>query len=244
MLLVDDDEAEAVELDFFFDQRVGADDQLRLAAVDEAAGVALAVFVERAGQQHDAIVAGGALQQLARGQKMLRGENLGGRHERGLVAVFHGHEHGLQGDDGLARADIALQQAAHGAGVAHVGHDFAQRALLRGGGMEGQDLADGFADFVGWRSKPMPARSLMRRRFSSRPSSRKKSSSKIRRRWAGVDGALQLGKGRAFGREMDLAQSGFAVGQIEAGQHLAWQALGNGAAHGLEEIEDDLALPA
>ena len=47
---------------------------------------------------------------------MLRGEDLRGRHQRGLVAVFDGHEHGLQGDDGLAGADVALQQAAHGLG--------------------------------------------------------------------------------------------------------------------------------
>ena len=37
VLLIDDDEAEAIELDFFFDERVGADDELRFAAVDEAA---------------------------------------------------------------------------------------------------------------------------------------------------------------------------------------------------------------
>jgi hypothetical protein len=36
------------------------------------------------------------LQQLARGQIVLRGQNLGGRHQRRLVAVFHGHQHGLQ----------------------------------------------------------------------------------------------------------------------------------------------------
>ena len=37
VLLVDNDETEAVELDLLFDQRVGADDELRLAAIDEAA---------------------------------------------------------------------------------------------------------------------------------------------------------------------------------------------------------------
>ena len=149
VLLVDDDEAETVELDFLFNQRMGADDQLRLAAIDEAAVGALAVFVERAGEQHDAIAARGALKQLARGEKMLRGQDLSGRHERGLVAVFHGDEHGLQGDDGFAGAHVALQQAAHGTGLAHVGDDFAQGALLRRRGMEGQHLADGFADLVG-----------------------------------------------------------------------------------------------
>ena len=55
VLLVDDNEAEAIEFDFFFDQRVGADDELRLAAIDEAAVGALSVFVERAGEQNDAV---------------------------------------------------------------------------------------------------------------------------------------------------------------------------------------------
>ena len=53
---------------------------------------------------------------------------------------------GLDGDDGFAGADIALQQAAHGLGAAHVGDDFGEHALLRGGGMEGQHLLDGLAD--------------------------------------------------------------------------------------------------
>ena len=90
----------------------------------------------------------GSLKQLARGQKMLRGENLRGRHERGLVAVFHGDEHGLERDDRFARAHIALQQAAHGAGLAHVADDFAERPLLRGRGMEGKHLANGLAHLV------------------------------------------------------------------------------------------------
>ena len=82
--------------------------RLRVAAIDEPAVGPLAVFVERAGEEHDARLAAGALQQLARRQVMLRGEDLGGRHQRGLVAVFHGHEHGLKRDNRLSRADIAL----------------------------------------------------------------------------------------------------------------------------------------
>ena len=148
MLLVDDDQAEAVELYFFLDQGVGADDKLCLTAIDEAAVVAFSIFVERAGEQDDARLAAGAFEELARGEEMLGGEDLGGRHERGLVAVFHGDEHGLEGDDGFAGADVALQQAAHGTGLAHV------RRFRRGISFarwwdERQDLADGFADFVG-----------------------------------------------------------------------------------------------
>ena len=50
VLLVDHHQAQAVELYLLFDECVGADDQLRLAAVDHAAGAALAVLVQRAGQ--------------------------------------------------------------------------------------------------------------------------------------------------------------------------------------------------
>ena len=56
--------------------------------------------------------------------------------------------------------------------------------------------------------------------------------------------ALQLGEGRAFGRKVDFAQRGFAVGKIEPREHRLRQALGHGAAHGFEQVEDDLALPA
>ena len=87
-------------------------------------------------------------EELARGEVVLRGEDLGGRHQRDLVAVFDGDERGLHGDDGLAGADVALQQAAHGLGRAHVGDDFAEHAFLCGGGVEGEDLLEGFADVV------------------------------------------------------------------------------------------------
>ena len=102
---------------------------------------------------------------------MLRGEDFGGGHHGDLVAVFDGDERGLEGDDGLAGADVALQQAAHGAGAAHVGDDFAEDALLRGGGLEGEHLLEGFADLVVGDEGGALALAR-RRRLSSRPSSR------------------------------------------------------------------------
>ena len=79
---------------------------------------------------------------------MLCCENFGRRHERCLIAILDGHEHRLQGDNRLSRADVPLQQTPHGIGRTHVGHDFAKGALLCGGGMKRQDLADGAADLV------------------------------------------------------------------------------------------------
>ena len=79
---------------------------------------------------------------------MLRGENLRRRHERDLVAVLDGDDRGLEGDDGLAGTDVALQQAAHGSGPGHVGCDLFQHALLRASGMKGQDALNRSAHAV------------------------------------------------------------------------------------------------
>ena len=153
VLLVDDDEAEVVEVGLVLLQGVGADDELRLAAQDAALRLALGGGVERTGEQRDFVWLPGAgrndtAEQLARGEIVLRGEDLGGCHERGLAAVLHGDDGGLHGDDRLAGADIALQQAAHGLRAAHVCDDLAEDALLRGGGMEGEHMLDGLAH--GW----------------------------------------------------------------------------------------------
>ena len=153
MLFVDDDEAEVVEVDLVFDEGVGADGEVDFAAEDAGAGIALGAVVERAGEQGDAVGPGGAGrefigQQAARREIVLCGEDLGGGHEGDLVAVLDGDERGLEGDDGLAGADVALQQAAHGLGAAHVGDDLAEHAFLRGGGFEGEHLFEGGADGV------------------------------------------------------------------------------------------------
>ena len=76
---------------------------------------------------------------------MLRGEDLCGGHQCGLIAVFDGDERSLHGYDCLAGADVALQQAAHRLGAAHVGCDLSEDPLLGGGGMEREHLLDCFA---------------------------------------------------------------------------------------------------
>ena len=95
VLLIHHHQPQAVEFHLFLNQRMGANHQLRLATVDQAARVALALLCERAGQQRNPIAARRALQQLAKAEKMLRCQNLGGRHQRRLVAVLHGHHHCL-----------------------------------------------------------------------------------------------------------------------------------------------------
>ncbi len=69
---------------------------------------------------------------------MLLGERLGGRHQRGLVAVLDGPQHGVQRDDGLAGADLAHQQPLHRLGRREVGVDALDRRLLIAGQRERQ----------------------------------------------------------------------------------------------------------
>ena len=44
---------------------------------------------------------------------VLRGQDLRRREQRGLAPGVDGGEHGAQRDDGLAGADLALQQSVH-----------------------------------------------------------------------------------------------------------------------------------
>ena len=145
VLLVDGSEGEARELDLVFDERVRADDELRFAGTDAFERGLLFGELEAADEQLGFVVAGS--ENAARGKIMLDGENFGGRHERCLAAVFYGDDGGLQGDDGFTAADVALEEAVHGAGLFKVGGDFAENAFLRGGGFEGQDSFERFADF-------------------------------------------------------------------------------------------------
>ena len=57
------------------------------------------------------------------GAVVLRGEHLGGRQQRRLPPGIHRGEHGAQGDHGLARPDLALQQPVHRHVAGHLGRD-------------------------------------------------------------------------------------------------------------------------
>ena len=144
VLLVNGDEAEARELDLVFDEGVGADDELGFAGADAFERGLLFGELEAADEQLDFVAAGS--EDAPRGKKMLHGENFRGRHQRGLSAVFDGDDGGLQSDDGFAAADVALEEAVHGRGLFKVGDDFREDAFLRGGGLEGEDALNGFAD--------------------------------------------------------------------------------------------------
>ena len=61
---------------------------------------------------------------------VLRGENLGGRHDASLAAVVEREEHGHEGDDGFAAADVALEEAVHLATGAAIGAYLAEDPFL------------------------------------------------------------------------------------------------------------------
>ena len=141
-----------MEGDGLLNKGVGADGEVDFAAGDAGAGFAFEGLVERAGEEGHAVgLAGGGGgfvgEKFAGAEVVLRGEDFGGGHQRRLEAVFDGDQRGLHGDDSFAGADIALEEAAHGLGAGHVGDDFGEHAFLRGGGVEGEDLLEGGADF-------------------------------------------------------------------------------------------------
>ena len=74
----------------------------------------------------------------AHGGEVLLGQHLGRDHQRALVPALHGGEQCGQRDDGLARADVALEEAVHGEGPGHVGDDDGERAALRRRELVGQ----------------------------------------------------------------------------------------------------------
>ena len=73
----------------------------------------------------------GRLGERRDGGVVLAGQELGRRHQRGLRAGLDGGQHGEEGDQRLAAADIALQQPHHALGLGHVGGDLGR----------GEDLA-------------------------------------------------------------------------------------------------------
>ena len=55
----------------------------------------------------------GGLGERGEGEEVLAGEDLGRGHHRRLAAGLDGGEHGEEGDQRLAGADVALEQAVH-----------------------------------------------------------------------------------------------------------------------------------
>ena len=128
VLLVDDDQQQPGELDLALEQRVGADDEARIARCDPLAAGAL--LGGRHVARHEIDVQRERLDQRPHGGGVLLGERLGRRHQRRLAARFDGAQHRVHRDRGLARADVADQQAPHRARVHDIAIDLPDRARL------------------------------------------------------------------------------------------------------------------
>src|SRR5882762_3744605 len=146
MLLINGDKTKPREFHVVFDQGVRADDELRFARSNALEGRGLLRAFQAADQQFHAIARFG--ENAPRGEKVLHGENFRWSHERGLRTVFDGDHRRLQRNDGLAAADVALEETIHRGGFFQVRGDFGENALLRRRGLERQDALQRFAHSV------------------------------------------------------------------------------------------------
>ena len=122
VLLVDDRDSEIAQLDAFLNQRVRADHD---------------VGVHGSGAR---LLRGGARQQRARdaelgaqafdGEEVLLGQRLGRCHQCALTSVLDGTHQRVERHDGLARADVTLQEPLHRNRPCEVGVDLPHRLLL------------------------------------------------------------------------------------------------------------------
>ena len=212
MLLVDDDEPELVERHRLLGERVRADDEMDRAARELGANLAalaprVTLPVSDATRNRDVV------QQPANRQVVLVRQDLGRRHERDLKAVLHRDDRREQRDDGLAGADVALQQPVHRLGPLHVGHDLAQRvfcpAVSLNGSTRRADSRIAVVDDDGRAFRSLACRRLR----STSPAWNRKNSSKISRCCAGVRYALSASIGVPGGGKCVSAIARRAIGQ-------------------------------
>ncbi len=139
MLLVDHREPEAAERDLLLDQGVGPDDDRRHPGPQARMDLLLFAGREAAHQQLGRHTQ--RREQPREGARVLLGQHLGRRHERGLEVVLGGQQHREQRHHRLAAAHVALEQPMHAHRRRHVGDDFLDGALLGAGQLEGERLA-------------------------------------------------------------------------------------------------------
>ena len=157
MLLVDDHQAQLCELHRFLEQRVRAHHELDVAARDGFERAAPRARRQRAGDQRH-----GNSERSKPAFEILRvllGQQLGGRHERGLKSGAHRARGGRSGDHGLAAADVTLHQPHHGPVVGEIAVDFGERARLRTGQRERQRFQKTPLEAAGIVEAPAPDRS-------------------------------------------------------------------------------------
>ncbi len=136
MLLVDHGQPEPLEGHGILEQGMGTDHDAGGTLRQALAPVGLLRCRQPA--QQELRFHGQRCEQSGQGGGMLLGEQFRGRHQRRLVAILHGEQHGPQRDDGLAGADIAHEEAVHPLRRPHVGGDVANGGGLVLGERPGQ----------------------------------------------------------------------------------------------------------
>ena len=139
VLLVDHGDGEVAEGHVALDESVRADGDLHVARGDQLTDVRVLPLGEPAREERDPHPELG--QDPLDGEEVLLGEGLGRRHQRALAAGLHRAQQRVDGDGGLAGADVALQQPLHRRGARQIGVDLCDRLLLRGGERERQRVA-------------------------------------------------------------------------------------------------------
>ena len=151
VLLVDDGNGEVAEADLLLDQRVRADRDLHVAGGDQLPHVGVLLRAEGARQQRHphAELRADSLD----GEEVLLGEHLGRRHQRALPSRLDGPQQRRERDDGLAGADVALEQPLHRGRARQIAVDLGDRLLLGIGEREREHLAVPVEELAGRRQR-------------------------------------------------------------------------------------------
>ncbi len=136
VLLVDDHQRQAGELDLVDQQGMGADEQIDLPRAEQSQQAGPLSPGRGSGQQGDADTRELA-PRLHAPQVLLR-QDLGRSHDRRLGAGIDHRERRGEGDGRLARAHVPLQQAQHRLGPGQVRLDLGDHSPLGAGGLPGQ----------------------------------------------------------------------------------------------------------
>ena len=107
MLLVDHDQAQALKRHGLLNQGMGSDHDPHRAGRELLADGLLVAGAETADEKPRGDAQG--LEQARQRGEMLFREQFRGRHQRRLVVIFDGKQHGEQSDDRLAGADVPHQ---------------------------------------------------------------------------------------------------------------------------------------
>ena len=154
VLLVDDGQAQVLEHHLALDQRVGAHHDLH-GPIGQTC-VYLLSLRDLGGTCQKGEVDVHVFQLFLKRGKMLCGQDFSGRHQAGLETVVQGQEHHHKGDDGLAAAHIALQQAVHLMARAQVFPDFLDDPLLGVSQWKGQMVFVKIVEIAAHHTKNMP----------------------------------------------------------------------------------------